>query len=46
MMEGRLKNKNIQFTSFQLREELLKAVSSPHHGSSAAVTVLKEDFIS
>ena len=31
---------------FQISEELLKAVSSAHHGSSAAVTVLKEDVIS
>ena len=31
---------------FQISEELLKAVSSANHGSSAAVTVLKENFIS
>ena len=32
--------------TFHITEELLKAVSPAHHGSSAAVTILKEDCIS
>ena len=30
--------------TFHITEELLKAVSPAHHGSSAAVTILKEDI--